>query len=76
MDFHSLFEWELYYFCSFCYKAQGIFSDVVSGLNVDVYSLCFLASYTKKKKKRLFCYCKLIEIYFSFVSQKLGQEIL
>lgn len=49
-DCRSLFEWELYYFCSFCkfYKAHDIFSDVVSGLNVDVYSL-FKALYTKKE---------------------------
>lgn len=74
MEFHSLFEWELYYFCSFCkcYKAHDIFSDVVSGLNVDVYSLF----QPRIPKKRQFCNCKLIEIYFVFLSQKLGQEIL
>lgn len=40
-DFHSLFEWQLYYFCSFCkcYKAHDLFFDVVSGFNVDVYSV-------------------------------------
>lgn len=36
---HSLFEWELYYFCSFCKcEAHDMFSDVVSGFHIEVYS--------------------------------------
>lgn len=43
--FRSLFEWELYYFCSFC-KHMTYFFKIVSGFDI-VYSYSFLTLYTK-----------------------------
>lgn len=76
--FHSLFEWDNIFvvFVSVS-KAHDIFFHVVSGLKIDVYSFwVFFCFFLLCITKRQFCSYELIEIYFLFLSQKLGQEIL
>lgn len=69
-NFHSVFEWEMCYFCSFITLKCSLSTWYIFWCCLRLKCWCLLA------KKRKICHCNMTEISFVFLSQKMGQEIL